>query len=211
MIRQFFNKLISTIWSFFLNGLLTLLPITITFGIFSFTFKLLKSWLAPLRTCHECVPYLKDIPHAEIFLAIGFIFFAGIVLKSFIIRSLINFVERIVEHVPLVHPVYTGVKQLVKAFSPDDALTFKQVVLVEFPRPGMFSIGFQTSELAKELSPDTQHIFYNVFIPTTPNPTTGYFIVVKKQDFRPVNLTTQEAMALIISGGIIQPERYERK
>jgi uncharacterized membrane protein len=170
MIRDFFNGIIRYIWSFFISGLLTLLPITITFGIFSFSFRLIKGWLTPLRSCQECIPYLKNIPHAEIILAIGFVFLAGIILKSFIIRSVINFFEMILEQLPLVRPVYTGVKQLVKAFSPDDAMSFKQVVLVEFPRPGVYSIGFQTSELAKELSPDTEHIFYNIFIPTTPNP-----------------------------------------
>jgi uncharacterized membrane protein len=211
MIRRFFSFIFGHIWSLFINGLLTLLPITITLGLFSFTFRLIKGWLAPLRDFQDQVPYLKDIPHAEIILAFAVIFIAGVVLKSFIIRSVVEVFEMLVEQVPLVRPVYTGIKQLVTAFSPKDTMTFKQVVLVEFPRNGLYSIGFQTTQMAKELAPDPEHVFYNIFIPTTPNPTTGYFVVVKKQDFKPIDLTTQEAMALIISGGIVQPKRYPHK
>ena len=113
------------------------------------------------------------------------------------------------EQIPFVRPLYTGVKQLVSAFSPSDTLTFQQVVLIEFPQKGMFSVGFQTSEIAPEIAPDKQDTYYNVFIPTTPNPTTGFFVMAKRKDFKPVNLTTQEAMALIMSGGIVQPKRYK--
>ena len=211
MIRRFFSFITGHLWSLFINGLLTLLPITITIGFFSFSFKVIKSSLAPLQEFQNKIPYLNNIPHAEIIMALAIIFIAGIVLKSFIMRSVLNLFEKIVDKVPLVRPVYTGIKQLVIAFSPSDTVTFKQVVLVEFPRKGLYSIGFQTSQLPKELSPDPDHIFYNVFIPTSPNPTTGYFTIVKKEDFKPLNLTTQEAMTLIISAGIVQPKRYDHK
>lgn len=211
MIRTIFSKFFGFIWSLFINGLITLLPITITIAVFSFSFRLIKGWLAPLTQLQCKIPYLNCIPHAEIILAFLIIFAAGIILKSFIMQSLMNLFESILEYVPLVRPVYTGVKQLVNAFSPHDDLSFKQVVLVEFPRPGLYSIGFQTTELAPELSPDKEHHFYNVFIPTTPNPTTGYFAIVRTKDIKPIDLTTQEAMALIISGGIVQPERFKHK
>lgn len=211
MIKRFFSYMFGQIWSVFINGLLTLLPIAITLSVFSFSFKMVKSWLAPLRIFQESIPYLSDIPEAEIFLAFALIFLAGIFLKSFIIRSIIELFELLLEQVPLVRPVYAGVKQLVAAFSPTDTMTFQQVVLVEFPRPGIYSIGFQTSEVLKELSPNPDETYYSIFIPTTPNPTTGYFIMAKKQEFKTVDLTTQEAMALIISGGIIQPKRYKKE
>ena len=207
MIRKIIERGINFIWGLFLNGLLTLLPITITLAIFNVTFKLLKNWLSPLTQLEEHIPYFNTLPHAEFFLALIIIFLAGVFLKSFVIRSLLELFEMILEYVPLVRPVYTGIKQLVSAFSPTD-MTFQQVVLVEFPRAGLYSIGFQTSQLSKELSPDQAQIFYSIFIPTTPNPTTGYFVVVKEGEFKPVDLTTQEAMALIISGGIVQPKRF---
>lgn len=203
MIRTIADK----VWTVFLNGLLTLLPITITFGIFSFSVKLINGWLDPLRTLK--IPYFESIPHGEILLVIGIIFFAGLVLKSFILQSILELIELIVSNIPIVRPVYTGVKQLVDAFSPSDTQTFKQVVLVEFPRKGCYSVGFLTSEITKELSPTQDESYYNIFIPTTPNPTTGFFIITTKKDFAPINITTEEAMALIISGGIIQPTRFK--
>ena len=210
MIKKFFSSLIKYIWLLFINGLLTLLPIAITLSVFSFSFKMIKGWLAPLNTFLDKIPYLSDIPHAEIILAILIIFGAGIVLKSFIMRSILDLLEGIVEYVPLVRPVYTGINQLVHAFSPTDTATFKDVVLVEFPRKGMYSIGFKTTQMARDISPDKEHDFYNIFVPTTPNPTTGYFIVVRQEDFTAIDLTTQEAMALIISGGIVQPHRFKQ-
>lgn len=211
MIKKFFSSVIKYIWMLFINGLLTLLPITITLSVFTFCFKLIKSWLAPLNDFLDTIPYMPDIPHAEIVLAILIIFGAGIILKSFIVRSVLDLFEGIVEYVPLVRPVYTGIKQLVHAFSPTDTATFKDVVLVEFPRKGLYSIGFKTTQMAKDLSPEQEHAFFNIFVPTTPNPTTGYFIVVRKEDFISIDLTTQEAMALIISGGIVQPHRFKHK
>lgn len=99
----------------------------------------------------------------------------------------------------------------VQAFSIQDKITFKQVVLVEFPRPGIHSVGFLTSELAPELTLNNPQKCYGVFIPTTPNPTSGFFVVVPESDMHIVDLTRQEAMAMIISGGIIQPERLNKK
>ncbi|MFS8507227.1 MAG: DUF502 domain-containing protein [Candidatus Babeliales bacterium] len=209
MIRSFIKSFLKHTWHLFVNGLLTLLPIAITFSVFSFSLKLLKTWLAPLHYLQEKIPFLQSIPHDEIIIAIALIFLAGIFLKSLIIRSFIELFETMLEQIPFVRPLYTGVKQLVSAFSPSDTLTFQQVVLIEFPQKGMFSVGFQTSEIAPEIAPDKQDTYYNVFIPTTPNPTTGFFVMAKRKDFKPVNLTTQEAMALIMSGGIVQPKRYK--
>ncbi|MFT6765371.1 MAG: putative membrane protein [Alteromonas naphthalenivorans] len=207
MKTSLFRKAYNLIKSFFVNGLLALLPILITASFFSFTFKLIKSWLAPLQQLN--IPYINLIPHGEIILVILFIFSAGIILRSFIIQSIIDLFEMLLSNVPLIAPVYTGVKQLVQAFSPSDTDTFKEVVLVEFPLKGTYSIGFLTSELTPELSPNKKEPFYNIFIPTTPNPTTGYFAIMPKKNFTVVDLTTQEAMSLIISGGIIQPDKFK--
>ena len=76
---------------------------------------------------------------------------------------------------------------------------------VEFPRLGVYSVGFLTSEVQKEIAPDQNQTYYNVYIPTTPNPTTGFFVVMTKDQFKHANITRQDAIALIISGGILQP------
>jgi len=188
----------------FLNGLFAILPITITAGLFSFSLKLLQKWLAPLYLPQT----LRTIPGAEIILLCIAIFMIGLFLHFFVVKSLTHWFEQLIFKLPLIRPVYSGIKQLVNALSGQDKLTFKHVVIVEFPRKNMYSLGFLTSELSQELAPKTEGVFLSVFIPTTPNPTTGFFIIVEKEDIKIIDLTRQEAMALIISGGIIQPERF---
>ena len=118
--------------------------------------------------------------------------------------------EDIFSQIPLLNTVYFGAKQLIEAFSGNNKTSFKDVVYVQFPRPGIYSLGFLTSQVPHEISPDTTKIYYNVYIPTTPNPTTGFFIVIPQDEFHHANLTRQEAITLIISGGILQPDKYKK-
>ncbi len=208
-IRNLFARIINSLWSLFLNGLFTILPITLTIAIFNVSFKLIISWLEPVR---RLAPgFLIWIPFAEVILIILLIFLVGMILKIFILRTLIDLIESLLFKLPLIRPLYSGIKQLVMAFSPQDKVTFKQVVLIEFPRLGIYSLGFLTSELTRELAPNQEEKFFNVFVPTTPNPTSGYFVILSERNMSVVDLTRQEAMAMIISGGIIQPERFALK
>src|SRR5581483_1390725 len=198
-----FKRIARNLWSLFLNGLFTLLPLTITIAFFSFSLGLLKSWLAPI---HYMLPApLAKIPHSEIILGVIFVLLMGMILRFFILQTLLSATEYIIVRIPLIRPVYTGIKQLVQAFSPQDTLSFKKVVLIEFPRKGAYSIGLVTSQAPQELVPGSSQEFVCVFVPTTPNPTTGFFMLVAADEVKVVDLTRQEAMALIISGGIIQP------
>ncbi len=196
-------------WSIFLKGLLTLLPIMLTIAILNFSFKVLKSWLRPIYNLEPA--YLKAIPFSEFLLTFFFILLVGIILNVFILHTFWIAFEKIIGKIPLVRPIYAGIKQLINAFNPQDQSSFKQVVLIEFPRKGSFSIGFMTGEVPEALSPQPENIFYSVFVPTTPNPTAGFFLMIDKENVRITNLTRQEAMALIMSGGIIQPERFTEK
>lgn len=207
--KRIFKVPLEKLRSLFLNGLFTLLPIALTVWLFTFTFRVLKNWLAPIQTVLP--KQLGNIPYVEFAIVVAFIIIIGIIMKFLVLRSIIHFFEAIFFRMPLVRPVYSGIKQLTSAFSPQDSMTFKKVVLIEFPRKGVYSLGFLTSEPPKQLSPDGENKYYNIYIPTTPNPTTGYFVITQESSFTATDLTTQEAMALIISGGIIQPDRYKTK
>ena len=202
LIRRIFNYF----RTIFLDGLLTILPITITIALFAFFFRLLKNWLTPIYALEP--EYLQKIPHSEIFLVLLLILLIGAIFKTFFIRSFVHFVESIFFRIPLMNPVYSGIKQLVRAFTAPEQVTFKKVVLIEFPRTGIYSLGFLTREVPADMAPNADKKYYTMYIPTTPNPTTGYLILVSDGDFVEVDLTRQEAMSLIISGGIIQPERF---
>lgn len=195
--------------SIFLSGFFTILPLTLTVALCTFSFKLLKSWLAPIYKIEPL--YLKRIPHSEILLVIGVIFLIGLILRLFLLQPIIHWFEAVLGKIPLFRQVYFGIKQLVHALSAQDKLSFQQVVFIEFPRPGVYSLGFLTGQLASQLLMQSHEgKYFNVFIPTTPNPTTGYYIVVPEKDCIPTDLTRHEAMAIIISGGIIQPDRFKK-
>lgn len=171
--------------------------------------NLIISWLVPLRKLH--LPFLEIIPYYEIIVVLLFILGIGAFLQVFVLKPFIKLMEDILSQVPLLSTVYFGAKQLIEAFSGQNKTSFKDVVYVEFPRPGIYSIGFLTSEVPADIAPNLDKTYYNIYIPTTPNPTTGFFIILPKDQFHRANLTRQEAITLIISGGILQPDRYKKE
>ena len=198
ILLRFFN----TVWSLFLSGLLAILPITLTITVFTFTFRVIHGWLEPLRQ----VPFIGATPYSEIILALLLILSAGILYNLFILRPIIHAIENIFAQLPLIRPVYSGIKKLVDAFSFQDKTSFSKVVIIEFPRSSIYSIGFLANEIDQSLSPDKTKKYFSIFIPTTPNPTSGFLILVPEDQITTLNITRQEAMAMIISGGIIQPD-----
>lgn len=205
--KNIFRRFVDLLRSLFFNGLLVVLPITLTFLLFNASLKLVKGWLAPLQK------YLPDtisaIPHSEFFVVIGLVLLIGIIVKFFVLKPIINLIEEhFVLRIPLVRPIYSGIKQLVGAFTSQDQLTFNTVVLLEFPSTGIHSIGFMTGQFPPNVSPDNDKKYFNIYVPTTPNPTTGFFVLLPEGKFKVIDLTRQEAMSLIISGGIIKPERF---
>jgi len=205
----FLKKTYRYVRQLFIKGALFLLPIAITVSLFNFCFNLIISWLIPLRRLQ--LPFLQVIPYYEILIVILFVLGVGIFLQAFILKPIIQFIENIFSQIPLINIVYFGTKQLIKAFSGQDKTSFQEVVYVEFPRLGVYSVGFLTSEVKKEIAPDQIETYYNIYIPTTPNPTTGFFIVMTKDQFKHANISRQDAIALIISGGILQPSQSKKE
>lgn len=202
-LKEQLRRIFYFIWSLFLKGFLALLPITLTIGLLTFTFKKLKGWLHPIYE-HEPA-FLKAIPFSEFLLTFFVILAMGFILNSFILQSIWDTFENLLARIPIIRPIYTGIKQLVQALNPDDNSNFKQVVLLEFPKKGVYTVGFVTSEFAAHLAPDKDGLYYTVFVPTTPNPTSGFFLIVNKNDAQILNMSRQEAMTMIVSGGTIQP------
>lgn len=201
--KKFFQSFWQLLSSLFLDGLLALIPFILTIAIFAYSFSILKKWLEPLHKLEP--PLLKHIPHSEILVALLLILAIGAFVKYFILGSLVHALENQFRRVPLVRQIYFGTKQLTQAFGPQDKLSFQKVVSIEFPRPGAYSIGFMTSEVTETLTPDKTIKYVGVFIPTTPNPTTGFYIMIPESQCTVLNISRQDAMAIIISGGIIQP------
>ena len=119
--------------------------------------------------------------------------------------------ESFIGKIPLVRPIYAGSSNWLMHLILMIKTALNMWCLIEFPRKGMYTIGFMTSEISAALSPDPQNVYYNVFVPATPNPTSGFYFMVAKDQVIIISLSRQEAMALIMSGGIIQPDRFINK
>lgn len=204
-LRRNLKLVYQALQSLFLKGLFTLLPLTLTLALVSFFFNLIKSWLQPV---YQLEPEaFRVIPHSEIVLVILAIFAVGVIMQLFIVTHVVDTIENsILNRIPLLRQVYFGIKQLVNALNPNDQITFKHVVNVPFGAPGTYALGFLTNYINPEIAPNKQIKYVSVFVPTTPNPTTGFYLVVPENDCRILNITRQEAMTVIISGGILQPE-----
>lgn len=203
-ILNILKNIIDRLTSLFLTGLFGLLPITLTIAVFTLTLRMLQNWLEPLKRFG--LPFIGTVPYSEVILAIAIIFIAGTLYNTFILRPLIHAIENLFFKIPLIRPVYSGIKKLVEAFSFQDKVSFSKVVMTEFPRTGVYSIGFLANEIDEKISPDKSKKYYSIFIPTTPNPTSGFLVLLPEDQVTIINITRQEAMAMIISGGIIQPD-----
>lgn len=207
--KQIANTTFQISERFFLTGILTLFPVGLTIFVFYYAFRLLYRMLSPL---HDFLPgFLQNIPYSEFIFAAIIIFTVGAVVNIFFLHSMIEAIEKLVSKIPLVRQIYSGLKQLIGAFTKRGKQSFQEVVLVEFPRPGAYSIAFITGTTSTHLLAQRNEEFYNLFVPTTPNPTTGFFLVAPKKDVITTTLTRQDAMAIIISGGLVQPEESEQK
>ncbi len=132
--KNLLEQIVFYLRKFFLNGLIAILPITLTIALFNISFRLVANLLTPLTAVTQ-ETFLRYIPYSEIILAIIIICFIGTLYNFFVLRSLIDFVEKLVFQIPLIRPVYSGIRQLVRAFSvTDDTIAFKKVVLIQFPR-----------------------------------------------------------------------------
>lgn len=196
----------------FRNGLITVLPLLLTIAIFNMLFKFVKNLLEPIKNLimnsSQFIPiWLQWIPHIEIVVALLLILLLGTVLNIFVFKSILSWLEQWFSKIPLVSPIYSGMKQLVKAFGHQEKNGFKQVVLVKFPQEHMHTIGFVTGEVPANFAPNINTVYMSVYVPTTPNPTGGFYLIVAKEDLVQLDISRQEAMTIIMSVGMIQPKR----
>jgi uncharacterized membrane protein len=134
----------------------------------------------------------------------------GWLSKLLIGRILVNTFERVVDNVPVVRNVYNTVKQIRDTFVQQEKAVFQKSVLVEYPRKGIWVLGFMTGEGKGEVQASTSANLINVFIPTTPNPTSGFLLMVPKEEVHDLDMSIPDAMKLIISGGAVVPPWKER-
>lgn len=190
-----------------LSGLLLLVPLAVTVFVIQFVFGLISTYLNPLFAQlvqdlpSKCVPVVLPVISLVVFLFV--LYFVGLVTAFVIGRKLLNLSEAIILKIPLIKSVYSLTKQVVDVFSSSKGYNFRSVVIVEFPRPGFKAVGFVTGTI-QDIDGSA---LLKVFIPTAPNPTTGFLELIRAEQVQIVNMRVEDAFAMLISGGVISPER----
>jgi uncharacterized membrane protein len=151
------------------------------------------------------------IPGLGVILTFLLLFLTGALAANFFGKQLIEGWERLLSRIPLVSWVYSGVKQVAETLLSPQAQAFRKVLLLEYPRAGIWSIGFQTAATLVEVQARTEKDVICVFVPTTPNPTSGFIMLVPKEDVVELDMTVDEALRMVISLGVVVPEWRRRE
>ena len=200
------KRLRTSLKNYFLTGLLVILPIFITVYVILSLIRAMDAILKYIPAKYLPETYLQiDIPGLGLILVVVLVFVVGLLTRNFIGRKIVHLGENIVDRIPLVRVLYTGVKQLLEPLFLQKTNAFKRVALIEYPRRGVHVIGFVTGESKGEVQNKTSKNMMNVFVPTTPNPTSGFYILIPEDEVVYLNMSVEDAFKLIISGGIVSP------
>ena len=184
--------------NYFITGIFVLIPICITVYITLFIVQISSKLLPKELTPNNYLPF--EIIGLEIIISIMIITFIGWLSLSFIGKRVLSMFEGLLKRIPILRTIYSSIVQLTETFSQSKE-TKKNVVLVEYPRKGSWAVGFATKENTGEISKKTDKKLINVFVPTTPNPTSGFLLMFPKEEVIYLDLTFEEASSFIVSAG----------
>lgn len=206
------KRMLSGIKTLFLNGFFTILPIAVTFFVLHWTYVTLARWLHPLRTMEPQL--LQKIPGSEFIIITLIIITFGVLLKIFVVAPIIHYCERIIAKIPIISSIYSAAKTLVNFFNiPDPSDVKRKVVLIRYPNQKFYNIAFllgSAKENFQTLIPPEKRIegeeYVKIFMPNSPNPSSGYFFILPKSETIETNISFEEAIKTVVSCGLITPE-----
>tara|TARA_B100000579_G_scaffold180480_1_gene147088 strand:+ start:1259 stop:1876 length:618 start_codon:yes stop_codon:yes gene_type:complete len=196
------KSLFSTIRNNFIAGIVVLIPIGITLYLTLFFIKISSKILPKEINPNHYLPY--NIPGLEIFISIILITFVGWISLSFIGKKLFDLFENFLNKIPILRTIYSAVGQLTETFAKSKG-DKKSVVLVEYPRKGVWAVGFATKENTQIMKEKIGDDVVNVFLPTTPNPTSGFLLMFPKKDVIFLDISFEQASKFIVSAGSTDP------
>jgi uncharacterized membrane protein len=193
--------------TYFVSGLLVLVPILITIWVLRFIIQTMDNIFLPM-VLKALLPGV-DLPSHYYGLGavftVAIVILVGAIARSFVAGRVVALGESLIARIPLVRVVYGALKQLMETVLRKEHKEFRGVALVPFPHPEVYSVGFVTGLSSGEVQTKTQEKVINVFIPTTPNPTTGFYIMVPSEKAILLDMTVEEAFKMVMSAGIVSP------
>ena len=187
----------------FIAGVVVLIPIGITIYLTLFIIKISSKILPKELNPNHYLPY--DIPGVEIIISIILITFIGWLSLSIIGKKLLEIFNNILKRIPILRTIYSAFEQMLDMFTKSNKKS-KNVVLVEYPRKGSWAVGFATKENKSEISHKSKQNLVNVFVPTTPNPTSGFLLMFPKEEVIYLDMSFEEASRFIVSAGSSEPK-----
>ncbi len=202
--------------TYLLSGILVTVPLLITGWVFYRFFLSMDGVLHVVPGSWEIhglniKRLLTSIPGLGALLTIGTVIAVGAATTNFVGRRAVSWTERLILPIPVLSTIYQGVKQLLEAVFSGESTRFNEVVYIEYPRRGIWSVGFVTGRTWAGANEIIGAECVNVFIPTTPNPTSGFYLMVPRDDVIFTDLTVEQAFKLIMSAGIVNPRATETK
>jgi uncharacterized membrane protein len=188
--------------NYFIAGIVVLIPIGITLYLTLFIVKISSKILPNEINPNHYLPY--DIPGLEILISVLLITVVGWISLSFLGRRLLNVFNNLLKKIPILRTIYSAILQMTETFTKSEK-DKKNVVLIEYPRKGCWAVGFATKENNTEMSTKTNKKLVNVFVPTTPNPTSGFLLMFPKDEVIYLDISFEEASKFIVSAGTSIP------
>jgi len=196
-------SIIAKLRNYFITGIVVLIPIGITFYIVKFFISISPKLIPSNINPNNYLPY--SIPGLEIVLSVFFITLIGGLSLSFIGKKILQIFNDLLKKIPILRTIYSAIGQMAETLAPKRK-SKKSVVLVEYPRKGSWAVGFATKDNKGEISKKTNKNLVNVFVPTTPNPTSGFLLMYPKEEIIYLDMSFEEASKFIISAGTSNPK-----
>jgi uncharacterized membrane protein len=198
--------MLSLIRKYLIAGLLIWIPLLVTIFVINFIVSLLDKSLALLPKSLQPINILGwHIPGLGVVLSLVILFFTGMFMTNFLGKKLFSIWNRFINRIPVIRSIYMGVKQIMETIFSPSGKAFKNVLLVQYPRKGMWSIAFQTGDTSKEVTKYVNQDMITIFIPTTPNPTSGFLMMVPHEEVTFLDMSVDQALKMVISLGVVQP------
>ena len=192
------KSLLTRFRNYFITGAVVLIPFAITIYLTLFLIKISTKLLPKELSPNHYLPF--DIPGVEILISVFIITFIGWISLSFLGKKFIEMLNKILQRIPILRTIYSAIGQMTESLTSSDNKK-KSVVLIEYPRKGVWAVGFATKENTGEMAQKTNKKLLNVFVPTTPNPTSGFLLMFPIEDVIYLNMTFEEASKFIVSAG----------
>ncbi len=192
---------------YLIAGLLVWVPLGVTLFIITSMVNLMDNVLLLLPELWRPDTLLKfHLPGLGIVLTFIVVLVTGVIGKNLFGRQLVNIGERMLSHIPFVRSIYSAVKQVTETMFSGSGQSFNKVVLVRYPHRDSWTVGFLTGDSAPEVRKRTGRELINVFVPTTPNPTSGFFLMVPREDVIELEMSVDDGLKMLLSVGVVQPK-----